>query len=94
MNQMFLECNSIKNISFPRYQNASLYTMNEMFYNCKNLENICLPRFDEDKVENLQLFKGCESLKKISVGSQHTKIIKQNPSLKKKFSYKKDCFTF
>ena len=95
MDQMFLDCNSIENISFPWNQNTCLYTMDEMFYNCKNLKKICLPRFDEEKVENLQLFKGCESLKSISVNNKHTKIIKQNPSLKKKFIYKKGgCLIF
>ncbi len=90
---MFLECNNIESISFSRYQDySSLYTMDEMFYNCKKLKNIIMPRFDEDNIENLQLFKGCESLEKIELHSKHEKIMKQNPKLKKKFLYKKGGF--
>ena len=84
MNQMFLECNNIEKIYFPWNQDTCLCTMDEMFYNCKNLKKICMPKFDEDKVENLQLFKGCESLESITANGKRAKIIKQNPSLKKK----------
>jgi len=95
MNQMFLECNNIESISLPWNQGESIYTMDEMFYNCKKLKNITMPRYNKDNVENLQLFKGCESLEKISINSGIEKIMKQNPKLKKKFCYKKTfCHIF
>ena len=95
-NQMFLGCSSIESMYLFYFKLSNIKSMDEMFYNCKNLKNLSLPVFDQDKIPNLQLFKGCESIEKIEIHtSKYKKIIKQNSSLKKKFIYKKSgCFIF
>lgn len=85
-NYVFLNCNNLKNLSFPNlknsYYNNGRSTLRNLCYNCINLENVYMP------ITNLvtntgfnynnfyEAFKYCYNLKNITLGMDSAKLLK------------------
>ena len=70
MNNLFYNCNSIKNINFININTDKVNNMSEMFYHCKSLTSINLKNFNTENVIDMnKIFYNCSSLKSIDISN-------------------------
>ena len=63
MENMFINCNSLKSIDLSNFDTSAVKNMNNMFYGCSSLTTLDLSNFDTSAVTMMaQMFTGCSSL--------------------------------
>ena len=78
MGFMFFICKSLTNLNLSNFNTQNVTDMGFMFSGCKLLTNLNLSNFNTQNVTNMgHMFNGCESLKKGTVITKDTKIIKE-----------------
>ena len=71
--QMFLECDSIKEINIGNFQTLNVEDMSEMFSGCSQLTSLNLSTFDTSLVKNMtNMFYGCGSLEYLDISNFET----------------------
>ena len=78
MGFMFSVCKSLTNLNLYNFNTQNVTNMEYMFHYCESLINLNLSNFNTQNVTNMgDMFYGCESLKKGTVITKDTKIIKE-----------------
>ena len=78
MGSMFSECKSLTNLNLSNFNTQNVTNMGSMLSECKSLTNLNLSNFNAQNVTYIRfMFYGCESLKKGTVITKDTKIIKE-----------------
>lgn len=73
MNQMFAQCNSLKELDLSGFNTENVTSMDWMFYGCSSLSKLSLTKFDTQKVESMsQMFANCKRIKEIDLSSFNT----------------------
>ena len=69
-NQMFKDCNSIKEINLENFETSLIEYMTEMFSGCSQLHSLDLSYFNTSSVKNMNnMLSGCSSLEYLDISS-------------------------
>ena len=70
MKEMFLGCNTLKEINLSKFNTSNVSNMYRMFLNCSSLIELNLNNFNTNNVTNMSsMFQDCKSLKELNISN-------------------------
>ena len=77
LSKLFYKCESIKRITFIKFNRNDIQNMSNMFFECLSLEKINLSNFNTNNVININnMFGYCSSLKELNLSNFNTNKVK------------------
>ena len=72
MNNLFLMCQSLKELNLSNFNTDNVTHMNYMFYKCSSLKELNLSNFNTNNVTNMRyMFSKCSDELKLKIRSQY-----------------------